>query len=148
MAGPYGWVPPNSWYTGTNSNSVGTAFGFATEISPGAAPLTSDSMNKTVAADALWEDGPTADWDFHCGASTGAFGSLRHFSPGLAARLGNATSAADYLKKAQLEAYESHRAMFEAYSKNKYNSTGLIQWMLNSACKSLLFSTRNAVLHE
>ena len=38
--------------------------------------------------------------------------------------------------KAQLEAYESHRAMFEAYTKNKYNSTGLIQWMLNSAWPS------------
>jgi hypothetical protein len=29
-------------------------------------------------------------------------------------RYGNGTSAADYLEKAQLEAYESHRAMFEA----------------------------------
>jgi hypothetical protein len=40
------------------------------------------------------------------------------------------------LKKAQLAAYESHRAMFEAYSRNKYNSTGLVQWMLNSAWPS------------
>eukprot|EP01045_Picozoa_sp_COSAG04_P011524 COSAG04_NODE_743_length_10649_cov_26.557820_9_plen_30_part_00 len=26
--------------------------------------------------------------------------------------------------------------MFEAYSRNKYNATGLIQWMLNSAWPS------------
>ena len=26
--------------------------------------------------------------------------------------------------------------MFEGYSRNKYNSTGLIQWMLNSAWPS------------
>ena len=66
----------------------------------------------------------------------GAFGTLRHFTPGIDARYGNGTSAADYLKKAQLAAYESHRAMFEAYSRNKYNATGLIQWMLNSAWPS------------
>ena len=117
----YGWVPPNYWGTETDSNDVGTAFGFATEISPGAAPLTLDSMKKTVAKDALWDGGPTADWDYHCGASTGAFGSLQHFSPGISNRYGNGTSAADYLAKAQLEAYESHRAMFEAYSRNKTN---------------------------
>ena len=112
-------MPPNYWYTRTESEDVGTAFGFATEISPGAAPLTLDSMKKTVAADALWDPegpdgGPTEDWDYHCGATTGAFGSLKHFSPGITHRYGNGSSAADYLKKAQLEAYESHRAMFEA----------------------------------
>ena len=48
-------------------------------------------------------------------------------------RYGEAKSADDYLSKSQLAAYESHRAMFEAYSRNKYNSTGLVQWMLNSA---------------
>ena len=35
-----------------------------------------------------------------------------------------------------MDRYESHRAMFEAYSRNKYNATGLIQWMLNSAWPS------------
>ena len=74
MAGPYGWVPPNYWYTETDTNQVGTAFGFATEISPGAAPLTLDSMVKTVAATALWDPdseygGPTEDWNYHCGAA-------------------------------------------------------------------------------
>ena len=48
------------------------------------------------------------------GAAYGAFGSLTHFQPGMTHRYGNGTSAADYLEKAQLEAYESHRAMFEA----------------------------------
>ena len=35
----------------TNWEDTGSAFGFATEISPGAAPLTLDSMKKTVAKD-------------------------------------------------------------------------------------------------
>jgi exo-1,4-beta-D-glucosaminidase len=107
-------------YTETNTNNVGTAFGFATEISPGAAPLTLDSMKKTVAANQMWDPsspdgGPTDDWNYHCGAATGAFGSLKHFTPSVVNRIGNSSSAADYLAKAQLEAYESHRAMFEAY---------------------------------
>ena len=71
VAGPYGWVPPEMWYTDTNWEGTGSAFGFATEISPGAAPLTLDSMKKTVAKDALWdpETGPTEDWNYHCGAA-------------------------------------------------------------------------------
>jgi len=48
-------------------------------------------------------------------------------------RFGNATSAADYLRKAQASIYEGHRAMFEGYSRNKYTATGVVQWMLNNA---------------
>ena len=89
--------------------------------------MTLDSMRKTMPAESLWDPsspdgGPTSDWNYHCGADTGAFGSLKHFSPSINARYGNGTSAADYLRKAQLAAYESHRAMFEAYSRNKYNN--------------------------
>jgi exo-1,4-beta-D-glucosaminidase len=36
-------------------------------------------------------------------------------------------------------AYEGIRAMFEAYSRNKYTSTGVIQWMLNNAWPSLIW---------
>ena len=40
--------------------------------------------------------------------------------------------------KSQLMAYESLRAMFEAYGRNKYTSaTGVIQWMLNNAWPGL-----------
>ena len=35
--------------------------------------------------------------------------------------------------------YDSERAMFEAYSKNKYASTGVIQWMLNNAWPSMIW---------
>ena len=55
------------------------------------------------------------------------------------ARYGNATSAADYLVKSQAMAYEGHRAMFEAYSRNKYTSTGVIQWMLNNAFPQMIW---------
>jgi len=35
--------------------------------------------------------------------------------------------------------YEGERAMFEAYARNKFNSTGVIQWMLNNAWPSLIW---------
>src|SRR3954451_6678603 len=40
---------------------------------------------------------------------------------------------------AQTMTYDSERAMFEAYSKNKYFSTGVIQWMLNNAWPSMIW---------
>ena len=46
---------------------------------------------------------------------------------------------ADYERKAQAMAYDSERAMFEAYSRNKYGATGVIQWKLNNAWPSLIW---------
>src|SRR5258708_16365747 len=34
--------------------------------------------------------------------------------------------------------YDGQRAMFEAYARNKYTATGVIQWMLNNAWPSLI----------
>ena len=65
--------------------------------------------------------------------------SLDYFTPPLNARYGNSSSAEEYLYKAQVGAYESHRAMFEAYSRNKYKSTGLIHWMLNNPWPSMIW---------
>ena len=36
-------------------------------------------------------------------------------------------------------AYEGERAMFEAYAKNKYTSTGVIQWMMDNAWPSTIW---------
>jgi len=35
--------------------------------------------------------------------------------------------------------YEAQRAMFEAYRRNKYTATGVVQWMLNDAWPSLIW---------
>ena len=48
-------------------------------------------------------------------------------------------SAADYERMANTMEYDSERAMYEAYSKNKYTSTGVIQWMLNNAWPSMIW---------
>jgi exo-1,4-beta-D-glucosaminidase len=52
-------------------------------------------------------------------------------------RLGPPRSLADYVEKAQLLNYEAERAMFEAFSRNKYRATGIIQWMMQNAWPSL-----------
>ena len=36
-------------------------------------------------------------------------------------------------------AYEGHRAMFEAFGRNKYTATGVIQWMLNNAWPGMIW---------
>ena len=45
----------------------------------------------------------------------------------------------EFARKAQVMAYEAHRAMFEAFGRNKYTSTGVIQWMLNNAWPSMIW---------
>jgi len=50
-----------------------------------------------------------------------------------------AESVEDFAFKSQLMTYEGVRAMYEAYSRNKYTSTGVIQWMLNNAWPSMIW---------
>jgi len=78
-------------------------------------------------------------WNYHCGASFGNFGNLNYFTAALNARYGSSNSAQQYILKSQVQAYEAHRAMFEGYSRNKYTSTGVIQWMLNNAFPEMIW---------
>ena len=55
------------------------------------------------------------------------------------ARYGRSNSLEEFTSKSQLMAYEGVRAMFEAYSRNKYESTGVVQWMLNNAWPSIIW---------
>ncbi|EGD72792.1 hypothetical protein PTSG_04518 [Salpingoeca rosetta] len=138
MNGPYAWVPPLYWYQGLAHVSSGAAFGFSTEISPGAAPVRLRSAKKMFEANELW---PINDvWDFHCGSQLGLFHDLRFFVPPLTARVGAANSIEEFLFKSQLMTYEAERAMFDAYSTFKYrNSTGVVHWMLNNPFPSLIW---------
>jgi exo-1,4-beta-D-glucosaminidase len=76
-------------------------------------------------------------WNFHSGG--GAFKDIHVFTDALNARYGAATSLEDYTMKSQAQAYEGIRAMFEGYSRNKYTSGGVIQWMLNNAWPSMIW---------
>ena len=132
MSGPYDWVPPNYWLTDTQH---GGAFGFNTETSPGAAVPPIQSLRKFIPADHLW---PIDDvWNYHAGG--GEFKDIKRFADALDARYGRSQSAEDFARKSQWMTYEGERAMFEAYGRNKYGSTGVIQWMLNNAWPSLIW---------
>ena len=131
MTGPYEYVPPSFWYLDTRH---GGAFGFNTETSPGPAIPPIASLRRMLPPDHLWPIDSV--WEYHAG---GMSQTLDVFTEALDKRYGQANSVEDYTRKAQLQAYEAHRAMMEAYGRNKYTSTGIIQWMLNNAWPSMIW---------
>ncbi|MCX6631074.1 MAG: hypothetical protein NTW28_25965 [Candidatus Solibacter sp.] len=132
MTGPYEYVAPSYWLLDTKA---GGAHGFNTETSPGPAPPPIESLRRMLPADKLWP--VNSDWDYHAGG--GQFKNINVFSEALDKRYGPAKSAEEYARKAQVMAYEGHRAMFAAYGRNKYTSTGVIQWMLNNAWPGMIW---------
>lgn len=134
MNGPYDYVPPIYWYTDTMN---GGAFGFATEIGPGAAVPPIESLQAMLGPTDLWPI--DSMWNFHAGARD-PFTNIDNFTNALSNRYGAASGVDDFSSKSQLMAYESLRAMFEAYGRNKYSSaTGVIAWMLNNAWPGLIW---------
>lgn len=134
MTGPYDYVPPDYWLVDTNK--YGGAFGFNTETGPGPAVPLASCLKNFIPADQMWPQ--NSFWDFHAGSE--GFKDLSHFNGAMDAIYGAPKGLDDYLLKSQAMAYEGERAMFEAYSRNKYtSSTGIIQWMLNNAWPSTIW---------
>jgi len=144
MSGPYEYVAPSYWMSdpyrrspeqGCNPGGCGGAYGFNAETSMGPAVPTIESVRRMVPKDHLW---PVDDyWNFHAGG--GAFKDLHVFTDALNTRYGQANSAEEFTYKSQLMTYEGVRAMYEAYSRNKYTSTGVIQWLLNNSWPSMIW---------
>ena len=132
MLGPYEYVSPNYWLTDTKA---GGAFGFSTEISPGPAVPPLEELQSMFPSDKLWPMNEV--WNFHAGG--GKFKDIHVFTEALEARYGKAKDASDFAWKSQATTYEGERAMFEGYGRNKYKSTGVIQWMLNNAWPSIIW---------
>ncbi|HTR65268.1 MAG TPA: hypothetical protein VMH85_05825 [Terriglobales bacterium] len=144
MTGPYEYVAPGYWQQDRtpldspnrcNPGGCGGGYGFNTETSMGPAVPPAESVEAMLPKEHWW---PIDDfWNYHAGG--GAFKDLHVFTDALNARFGQANSLEDYARKAQMQTYEGVRAMYEAYSRNKYNSTGVIQWMLNNAWPSMIW---------
>jgi exo-1,4-beta-D-glucosaminidase len=133
MTGPYDYVAPSYWYV---DHKHGGAWGYNTETSPGPAIPSLASRQKFLSDPEAWP--PTADWSFHNGS--GKFATLSVFDSAMEASYAKPSSAADFERIAQTMEYDSERAMFESYSRNKYTaSTGVIQWMLNNAWPSMIW---------
>ena len=137
MRGPYDYTPPDYWLADTSQNKskLGGAYGFATEIGTGPAIPPFSSLERMLPKDHIVPG--DAMWNYHAGSER--FSNLKHFEDAMNAIYGPPRDFADYERKAQAMAYDSERAMFEAYSRNKYTSTGVIQWMLNNAWPSLIW---------
>jgi exo-1,4-beta-D-glucosaminidase len=145
MTGPYEYVAPSYWEDDTpagqphrrkcEQGGCGGAYGFNTETSMGPAVPPVESIRAMVGNDHLWPIDEV--WDFHAGG--GEFKTIHVFSNALAKRYGKSDNVEDFAEKSQMQAYEGVRAMYEAYSRNKYESTGVIQWMLNNAWPSMIW---------
>jgi exo-1,4-beta-D-glucosaminidase len=145
MTGPYEYIAPSYWEEDKlkgednrkqcNAGGCGGAYGFNTETSMGPAIPPIESIRTMVGKDHMW---PIDDvWNYHAGG--GEFKTLHVFSDALAKRYGQSNSVEDFAAKSQMQTYEGVRAMYEAYSRNKYQSTGVIQWMLNNAWPSMIW---------
>jgi exo-1,4-beta-D-glucosaminidase len=132
MTGPYEYVPPVYWLADTKA---GGAYGYNTETSPGPAIPPRESLERFIPKEHLWPIDEV--WNYHAGGER--FTTVNVFTDGLTRRYEAATSLDDYERKAQAMTYDGQRAMFEAYARNKYSSTGVIQWMLNNAWPSLIW---------
>ncbi len=144
MSGPYEYVAPAYWMQDSlgashpqtcNEGGCGGGYGFNTETSPGPAVPPIETIRAMLPKDHWW---PIDDWwNYHAGG--GSFKDLHVFTDALTARYGPASNLEDYTFKSQVQSYEGIRAMFEAYSRNKYTSGGVIQWMLNNAWPSTIW---------
>jgi exo-1,4-beta-D-glucosaminidase len=148
MSGPYEYVAPSYWAAdphlhsdekSCNAGGCGGAYGFNSETSMGPAVPPIESVERMIPKDHVWTAKGSLDeyWNFHAGG--GAFKTIQVFTDAVNARYGKSTSAKDFTYKSQLATYEGVRAMYEAYSRNKYTSTGVIQWMLNNAWPSMIW---------
>jgi exo-1,4-beta-D-glucosaminidase len=145
MTGPYEYIAPSYWEQDTpegqagrkqcNPGGCGGAYGFNTETSMGPAVPPIESIRAMVGKNHMWPIDEV--WNYHSGG--GEFKTIHVFSDALAKRYGKSDSAEDFARKSQLQTYEGVRAMYEAYSRNKYQSTGVIQWMLNNAWPSMIW---------
>jgi exo-1,4-beta-D-glucosaminidase len=145
MSGPYEYVAPRYWQEDIaagqpgrkecNEGGCGGAYGFNTETSMGPAVPPVESIRAMVGKDHMWPIDET--WNYHAGG--GVFRDLHVFSNALDARYGKSDNVQEFSAKSQMQTYEGVRAMYEAYGRNKYTSTGVIQWMLNNAWPSMIW---------
>ena len=132
MWGPYEWQAPYYWYS---EEGKGNAVGFNTETGIGAQLPVYESLVKFIPEDQLWPVGDA--YDYHTTTSRDALHDLSELKTVIDRRMGGADNLEEFLRKAHFIDHEGTRAMVEAHRVNVPRSTGIIQWMLNSAWPSL-----------
>lgn len=140
MLGPYAYTPPVYWYTDTQ---LGGAYGFNTETCPGPSVAPLSSLERMFPKDKRWPIDKEY-WEFHTGRNQ--FKTLDRFRKALDARYGESANLEEFAFKSQVSNYEVMRPMFEAFIAHKPTSTGIIQWMLNSAWPELYWQLYDTYL--
>jgi exo-1,4-beta-D-glucosaminidase len=142
MAGPYEHVPPIYWYMTAASPTGGGAFGFNTEHGPGVTIDTAESLSdldpsldtapgsKILPFAECGEERSLRSFALQQHAGTKVFLDGQPFFHALCRRYGMPRNMAAFLRKAQLQNYEDHRALNEAHGRNRHKSAfGHIYWM-------------------
>ena len=127
MTGPYDYEPPCYWLV-DHDKKWGGAYGFNTETGPGPAIPPLQILKKMLPGDHLWPIDQF--WNYHSAGER--FQTMDRYHEAMEKTYGKPAGLEDYLRKSQAMAYDGERAMIEAYARNKYTSTGVIQWMLNN----------------
>lgn len=132
MEGPYEYVAPDYWYL---DRKHGGAYGFNTETGIGTNIPQLESVRRMVGADHLW---PLDEvWDYHCTASSSHMNNTSVIMSTVSGEYGKPENIEDFMRKAHAVDYDGTRAMYEAFRCNVHKTTGIVQWMLNSAWPSL-----------
>ena len=132
MLGPYEYVGPDYWYLDSQN---GGAYGFNTETGIGMNIPQLESVRRIVGEDHLWPlDGL---WHYHCTSASEDMNSTRVALEATTGLYGKPADIRDFIKKAHALDYDGTRAMFESFRCHVPRSTGIVQWMLNSAWPSL-----------
>ena len=132
MEGPYEYVGPDYWFLDTEN---GGAFGFNTETGIGANLPQKESLGRMIPEESLW---PISDyWGYHCTASSSAMNNMDKLTEAIEGHYGPATSLDDYVRKGHAVDYDGTRGMFAAFRVRMPSTTGIVQWMLNSAWPSI-----------
>ena len=118
----YSYCPPAFWYSKLEFNTEAAPAG--EQIPP------MESMRKMMPEKDLWPVSRSWEIRLHEAFYPDARAAL--FS-----RYGEPAGVEEYSKKSQVFQLEAVRAMFEAFARNKYRSSGIIYWMYNSAWPSL-----------
>lgn len=132
MMGPYEYVGPDYWYIDTTH---GGNYGFNTETSIGMNLPQMESLKRMLPEEDLWPIGDA--WKKICTSSSSAFNSPEPALSAVRGNFGEPETLESFVKEYHFLDYDATRSMFEAFRCAVPNTTGIIQWMLNSACPSV-----------
>ena len=132
MMGPYEYVCPDYWYLDTVR---GGNYGFNTETSSGMNIPQLESLRRMLPEDDLWPVGE--GWDKVCTSAAEYFNSPEPALRAVRGCFGEPESIERFVKEYHVLDYDATRSMFEAFRCAVPKTTGIVQWMLNSACPSV-----------